>query len=348
LKELAYGALYATRSYVITAPIYSGMGIILVFHRVYPNNGRRRLAGNSRSEVTPEYLEETIKFFIRHDYAAVSLDELARILIEGRSGKKFVVFTFDDGYSDNFTYAYPIFKKYDIPFTIYVATGFPDRSAVLWWSILEDAIIENEVIAFEVSGKVHEYTCRTWREKENVFHSIRSLLIKDCAGGYQPRFQDIFARYVKDPYEKVNGLALTWEEIRALSRDSLVTIGAHTVNHVVLKNIPEDAARNEIGQSKKRIEYHIGRPTEHFSYPFGSRDMVSERDIRMAGGLGFKTAVTSMTGNIFSEHGKYIHCLPRAAISGDRDARNPEYLNLWTGGTIGCVKNMFGRIAVCR
>jgi len=341
---MAYGALYASRSYIVTAPVYSGMGIILAFHRVCPHSGKKRLAGNSRSEVTPEYLEEAIKFFSRHDYKAISPDELARILKEGWSDKKFVVFTFDDGYADNFTYAYPVFKKYGIPFTIYVATGFPDKTAVLWWSVLEDAIIENDDVVIRLGGRAYKYACREWREKESAFDSIRTLVINRGAGGGRDQLEDIFAGYIKDSREKADGPALEWGQIESLSRDNLVTIGAHTVNHGVLKNIPDDAARYEIGQSKKRIEDHIGRPVEHFSYPFGSPDMISRRDIRMVRELGFKTAVTSMAGNIFPGHGKYIYCLPRATISGDRDARNPEYLNLWTGGVIGCVKNMFRKV----
>lgn len=49
-----------------------------------------------------------------------------------------MVFTMDDGYKDNYTNALPIFKKYNVPYTIFVTTNFPDRQAILggtFWKI---------------------------------------------------------------------------------------------------------------------------------------------------------------------------------------------------------------------
>jgi len=48
-----------------------------------------------------------------------------------------VLITFDDGYLDNYTYAYPVLKKYAIPATIFLATDFISQKAWLWSNKLE-------------------------------------------------------------------------------------------------------------------------------------------------------------------------------------------------------------------
>ena len=58
---------------------------------------------------------------------------MRRRLIEQDFRRRFVCFTFDDGYRDNLQYALPILKKYDAPFALYIPTSFPDRPGELWW-----------------------------------------------------------------------------------------------------------------------------------------------------------------------------------------------------------------------
>ena len=80
--------LFYTRSYLLSKPFYSGLGSILMFHRVCPNSPKRRIRSNSGLEVTPEYLESTINFLRQNDYEIVSLSRAAQILNTGDNVKK--------------------------------------------------------------------------------------------------------------------------------------------------------------------------------------------------------------------------------------------------------------------
>ena len=71
---------------------------------------------------------------------------------------KQVLLTFDDGYKDNYDLAYPILKKYNIPFAVFLTTSFPEKEAILWWYIIEDLIMKNEVILL---SDVSKYNCKT-------------------------------------------------------------------------------------------------------------------------------------------------------------------------------------------
>ena len=66
-----------------------------------------------------------------------------RRLTERDFRRRFVCLTFDDGYRDLMQWAYPVLRKHNVPFALYVPTSFPDRIGELWWLALERVIAEN-------------------------------------------------------------------------------------------------------------------------------------------------------------------------------------------------------------
>ena len=117
-----------------------------------------KLLPNENMKVSPLFLEKFIIELKSKGYEFISLDRLYEILKNGEKVEKQIVFTLDDGYEDNYKIAYPIFKKYNVPFAVYITTSFPEKKAILWWYILEDLIIENsEIILFDGL----KYICKT-------------------------------------------------------------------------------------------------------------------------------------------------------------------------------------------
>lgn len=111
----------------ITHPV---LGRILMLHRVV----EQRSEGENRElEITPEFLKQTIDDYRRQGYRFVSIDEACEIIGRGRTDQPFVCLTFDDGYQDNYDIAYPILKQEEVPFAIYVTTGFIDNRHPMWW-----------------------------------------------------------------------------------------------------------------------------------------------------------------------------------------------------------------------
>ena len=76
-----------------------------------------------------------------------------RRFIEDDFKRRFVCLTFEDGYKDFLRWAYPLLRKYELPFAMYVATGFPDRIGELWWIALETVIAQNTRVGMVVNGK---------------------------------------------------------------------------------------------------------------------------------------------------------------------------------------------------
>ncbi len=117
------------------APLYAVP--ILMYHSFDTPAGK----GNLLS-VSPEHFEQQMAFLKNNGYHVITLNELTDGL---KAGRKFphntVVITIDDGYQNNYTYAYPVLKKYGFPATIFIATNLMDlNDAFLTWNeVLEMA-----------------------------------------------------------------------------------------------------------------------------------------------------------------------------------------------------------------
>ena len=116
--KAAMSGLYHSGAYRLLAPYTQGMGVIFTLHHVRPWT-EKTLALNRILEVTPEFLDAVLDQVQAADLDVVSLDEAMRRLKAGE-GRRFVSFTFDDGYRDNLEHAYPLFKRRSLPLTLFV------------------------------------------------------------------------------------------------------------------------------------------------------------------------------------------------------------------------------------
>lgn len=335
---------FHTRAHLLTRPLYSGIGSILMFHRVCPRSSCPRLGFNKDLEVTPELLERTVLFFKKKNYKFVSLDEVGAILRNGSHKGKFVAVTFDDGYLDNYTYAYPILKRHQVPFTIYVTTSFPDRKAILWWYVLEELLLNRDEVEVRLGDDVVRYDCSTLAKKESAFSALQSHLTYASDENYGAKLERTLGKSPAELYRTVDELALTWEQIRRLSKDPLVTIGAHTLDHLALSKLSSAEAMRQVAESKLKIESEIGVKVRHFAYPYGGRGAAGSRDFRLVKECGFSTATTTRNGNIFGAHRRHLECLPRIAVNQVELRKNVDYLSLWIDGLIPCHENNFQRV----
>ena len=112
----------------LTHPV---LGRILMLHRVVEQ--RSENPEQSELEVTPQFLEQTIEDYRNQGYRFVSINQACDIIAGKDKGKPFICLTFDDGYRDNYTTTHPLLKRYNVPFAVYVTTGFVDNKLPMWW-----------------------------------------------------------------------------------------------------------------------------------------------------------------------------------------------------------------------
>jgi peptidoglycan/xylan/chitin deacetylase (PgdA/CDA1 family) len=330
--------LYFSGIHQFTKPFYSGLGSILMFHRVLAESQGPRIHNHQGLEVSPERLEATIFFFKERDYDFISLEQLGGYQPSGK--KKFVIFTFDDGYADNYKIAYPILKKHNVPFTIYVTTGLPDGHAFLWWYLLEDLILNNNSLELEINGGPISFKTRSVKEKEIAFNQVRAVLAVADKTGLDVYRKSMFRDYQNESAQLTKKISMTWDQINELSNDPLVTIGAHTVNHYPLKSLTEEESKFEMSECKKIIESKIKKEVKHFCYPIGS---YSQREVNLARGSGYQSATTINMSNFFPAHLDHPFAMPRIMVN----ALNTEkLLTLQVNGLLPMIRNKCRRIVL--
>jgi peptidoglycan/xylan/chitin deacetylase (PgdA/CDA1 family) len=335
-------ALYLSGSHRALQPLFGGVGAILTLHHVRPARPGA-FQPNRLLEVTPDFLEHIVQRLRRANIDLISLDEMYRRVSEQIFWRKFVCFTFDDGYRDNLEYAWPIMQRHGVPFAVYVATSFPDRLGELWWLALEAVIAQNERIALVIDDEDRHFTCRTMAEKTKVFDAVYWWL-RGLPTEQEVRriVQDLCHRYRVDLTAFCADLCMTWNEAETLARDPLVTIGAHTVNHVMLKKVSAEEARREMKMSAAVIESALGRRPRHLAYPVGDASSAGAREFRLAQEAGFATAVTTRPGVLFPEHRHHMTALPRIALNGE--FQRLRYVQVLLSGTATALHNRFRRV----
>ena len=92
--------------------------------------------------------------------------------MSGHSPRRFVCITIDDGYRDTLQWAYPILKRYEVPFAVYIPTSFPDRLGELWWLALEAVVARNNRITLWLDGREQGFDCATVAEKRDIYDQL--------------------------------------------------------------------------------------------------------------------------------------------------------------------------------
>jgi len=332
-----WNLIRSTRLHKVFKPFYSGIGHVLIFHRITDEND---CVFNRNIQIPPDYLEEIIEYFIDNNIDIVTLDECYdRITSEGKM-KRFVAFTFDDGYADNLVNALPVFEKYNAPFTLFLATGFPDHSIILWWYLLEDLVLHSDRIEFEDGDDTYFFDTITQDEKKEAFWKIRSYIVECNEDNLLLRLKNIFNKSENELLDLTKKLALTWDQVVELSNHPLVAIGAHTVSHMALSKLKENKVIEEINESIRIIEDKIKKPVHHLAYPIGSYSAANIREFNITEKCNVKMAFTARDGNIFRHHANHLYSLPRIGID---ETRGLTFIDLYINGFTPFLNKIIGK-----
>ena len=301
-------ALFVKTNGTLSQKLFGGFAHIFMLHRVLPEEQKKKYSFNKDLAITPDFLEQNIIKLKQKGYQFISLDELHTMLQSGKKPKqRYICITLDDGYRDNVTYGLPIFKKHDVPFTIYVTNCFPNKTAHFWWYWLEEKIQNEEEIVWE--GKT--YVTQTEDQQRTAYNAIREA-IKNASQAKRTEYvEHFFGKTKKEIEHASNELALTWEELNALKNEPLATIGAHTMHHLSLAHQTNEEMMFEVKQSKTELEDKLQIKIEHFAYPYGSLLDANKREFEFVKKIGFKTATLNHPGNVFMQSIATLEKLPR-------------------------------------
>ncbi|MBF6619477.1 MAG: glycosyltransferase [Patulibacter sp.] len=251
--------------------------LVLAYHRVLPAAEPGRYPGTWSA--TPEGFAEQIELLATHS-DVVPLSAVPRL--HDASGRH-VAITFDDGYRDNHQWALPVLRAYDLPATVFVASGLVDGTAMPWW----------DELAWLYGGLGAAGTSR-WPELEDAVRDYWAAADRDAAQALiaevatlsdRPR---LTAADVRDEW-------MTWAMIREM-QEAGVEIGAHTATHPLLAQLDPEAQRDEIAGNADRIAEQTGRRPTALAYPVGTRAAFDEQTKAAARAAGIETAYSLYGG----------------------------------------------------
>lgn len=313
LYRLALEGLSLSGAARLATPYMSGLGAILTLHHVRPAR-REAFQPNRILEITPDFLDALLGRLAQRGVEFVSLAEARARLLAGRSERRFVCLTFDDGYRDNVAYAQPILSRHGAPWTLFVTTRFAEHTGELWWLALERVIATSDQISFDLGGGVELYDCRSDAAKTRCHRALYWQLRELDEPQLLAVVRDLAVRYGVDMRSFARELCMGWDELKRLAADPLVTIGAHTVSHPRLAKLPGTEAEAEMRRSREIVREKLGRTPTSFAYPVGDPSSAGNREFGFAREIGFETAVTTRPGVV--EAGADPICLPRISLNG--------------------------------
>lgn len=268
------------------------------------------------------------------------LPEAVRGLMRGALPDRAACITFDDGYANNFEVALPLLEQRGMPATIFIAVDAVQRG-IMWNDLIIEAVRrapeELERALADQRARADRGGCIPGTDALNGRPATDGRLGKGrddgsgegdrACGGHAASLSRVLEHFKYLPLEerwqraselfaRVAGTApprlmMTPETVSKLPRHG-IDVGAHTVNHPILKGLPAERARAEIAGSRTWVAEVTGIPPTSFAYPNGrpNRDYDASH-AAMVRDAGFELAVTTHWGGASRNASPYE--LPRIA-----------------------------------
>ena len=308
----------------------ANLAAVVMLHRI-DEHEPARMTPNENLKISPSCLEDFILQAKNSGYRFGSLDDLALAIASPQRAVRLLVLTVDDGWRDNLVHGLPIFRRHQVPFCIYVATGMVSQEFIYWWYLVEDLILANAQIRLS-NGRV--FDCSTRTRKERAFLAIRDCVMRLSQQELDFQLRNLFADYSVDWNAYRQDLALTWEHVRELAKEPLATIGCHTHSHRSFRGCSEQDIIADIARSRTLMRTHAGLEMKHFCFPFGGRSAISGQHIDLIRSLQFDTATTTRRGFV-SKRTDPLQ-IPRIMVNDHTAAETLRDFRLFLPGNSSC------------
>jgi len=292
-----------------------GAGVVLRFERVRPRRGDR-FQPLKRREITPKFLDRTIRALKRWKYDIVPLDEVSRRAVTLAEPRRFVCLTFDGAYKDLIVSAYPVLANHGVPFAVYVPTAFPDGLGEAWWLALEQVIEQEQRISLVMDRREQRFDIATTTEKYQLYAFLESWMRTLAPADLSFAIKDLCTRYSVDLAGLSREASMDWDDLGKLAADPNVTIGSATVNYPVMANLKDADAFREMAMGRAVAQAAFRRDVRHFAFPFGDRASFRRQHAAMAEEAGFASAASAIPDVVRTEGRTGLHALPRVAWDG--------------------------------
>jgi peptidoglycan/xylan/chitin deacetylase (PgdA/CDA1 family) len=261
--------------------------------------------------VEPATFERQLEI-VRRRFPVISLPALVDSLPPASYPDGAVAVSFDDGYVDNLSTAYPIASALDVPITVFVAARPILQGGLYWWDDLACRLLEPSGPAAPPDGDAKPRSPVPSPDGLKTYGQEHTRL-KKLPGADRERAMAAIggSSLLPDP-ASIYGRPMIIDELLVLDRSPGVTIGAHTLTHPSLSALPEPEQERELVGAKSELERMLGHEIAFLAYPFGKKPDVSRGTARLAKHAGYRAAFMSRPGAI--EPHTDLYTLPRLTL----------------------------------
>jgi peptidoglycan/xylan/chitin deacetylase (PgdA/CDA1 family) len=259
---------------------------ILIYHRVLGSADYMR--AHEIDESTFDWHMQVLREF----FNPLSLSDALDLQKSADLPPASVCVTFDDGYADNVDVALPILKKWSIPATFFISSGYLDGGR-MWNDTILDSIRQFSRSEIDLRGiGLGRCSVATRKERRDLANRILERL-KHLPPDQRRRGTQFVASLASD---LPDNLMMTGPQVKKLV-DCGMEIGGHTVSHPILAALDADEARREILDGKTALESLTGKAVALFAYPNGKPGQdYTDFHCSLLSDLGFKAAVSTQWG----------------------------------------------------
>lgn len=268
---------------------------ILLYHRV---NGDE----NPLFPSTPAAVFDAQMRYLAANFRVLPLREIIQRIQRGHSLEPLTIaVTFDDGYRDNYTHAHPVLRKYRLPATVFVATGFTGSDRLMWNDRLAWAVSHTgqKRLRAVIGRRDIDLSLETQEDKAVSLNTALEAL-KSCPDHSKAEILDDLIRGLHAEQGTCERLMLDWDELRMMAREGW-DVGSHTVSHPILTRIAPAAVARELQDSKRLIEQELQQTAGLFAYPNGKRTDFDDDIKAAAKEAGYIGAATTLRGINWSD-----------------------------------------------
>ena len=286
--------LHKVGGYLLDSPLSRHHLTVLTYHRVNDPNAPDFRYAQYNVSATPEQFSQQMEYVAEH-YNVIGLQTLVDHVCNHQPlPDRALLITFDDGYKDNFTEAYPILKRHHFPAVIFLATGFLNTSAVPWW--------DQCAYYFRHTSKKHatlpligEQSLETPLAMEAAHETFIYAIKAVPEDQKQAALAQLPAALDLEAVAHDEQLFLNWDEVRELVANG-IDCQAHTVTHPILSRTDAKDVQYQLSAARADIEQQTGKAVTAFAYPNGTPADYTASTLQLLRETGYQVAFTLVPG----------------------------------------------------
>jgi peptidoglycan/xylan/chitin deacetylase (PgdA/CDA1 family) len=308
-----------------------GRAVVLTYHRVLDRDAMAESWSHPAIVVSPDVFERQMRVLAR-SFRVLRLSEFESHL---RSGQPFksasCLVTFDDGWKETYTEAWPVLRRLDLPATVFLPVQYIGSDNVFWqerlgwllfdaWQRARSGADGRSRVAQALTGTGFEGVLELNPDtaKQSIVDLVRA---KKAEEGWNPNaVLEALAGISADRDRPATDRFMSWDNVKKMSAGG-VTFGAHGETHRILTSLTPAELDREMTVSRQTLEAALGCECSSVSYPNGNWNSTVTAAAERA---GFSLGFSMIRGRVSSRENHFL--VRRVNIFDDVTRNQPMFL----------------------